>query len=109
MRSVRGKMRHLGRLSGSGTLSCEGVALGVAHFEIDGYCTRPDEVVGSGEIRMAPADLDRALGRRNLRLTTSAGHILEVRFSGARQRAATAGIAHADIIGGLPPPHQWQR
>jgi hypothetical protein len=101
-------MRHLGRLSGSGTLSCEGVVLGAADFEIDGYCTRPDEVVGSGEIRMAPAELDQAIGRRNLHLTTADGRVLEVRFSGRRQ-GAIAGVAHADVMSGLPPPHAWRR
>ena len=108
MRSGRSRMRHLGRLSGSGTLSCEGVVLGVADFEIDGYCLKPDEVVGSGEIRMAPADLDQAFGRGNLVLTTDDGRILALRFSGSR-RAAAGGAAHADIIGGLPPADEWRR
>jgi hypothetical protein len=108
MRASRGKMRHLGRLSGSGTLSCEGVVLGDADFEIDAYCTRPDEVVGSGEIRMAPAALDQAIGRNGLRLTTADGQVLELRFSSRRHDAAS-GAAHADITAGLPPPDKWQR
>jgi hypothetical protein len=108
MRSGRGRMRHLGRLTGSGTLSCEDVVLGVADFEIDGYCLKPDEVVGSGEIRMAPADLDRAIGRRNLRLATADGQVLELRISGRRQDAM-AGVAHADVTSGLPPPEAWRR
>src|SRR5262245_32363987 len=108
MRSLRGKMRHLGALRGSGTLSSGGVALGPVDFEIDGYCLKPDEVVGSGEIRMAPTDLDRAIGRRNLRLATSDGQVLEVRLSGRRQDAM-AGVAHADVTSGLPPPRAWRR
>lgn len=108
MRTVRGTMRHLGTLRGSGTLSSSGVALGEVEFEIDGFCTRPGEVVGSGEIRMAPADLDQAFGRGNLVLTTDDGRILALRFSGSR-RAAAGGAAHADIIGGLPPADEWRR
>jgi hypothetical protein len=108
MRAGRGRMRHLGRVSGSGTLSCEGIFLGAADFEIDAYCTRPDEVVGSGEIRMAPAALDQAIGRHGLRLTTADGQVLELRFSSRRQDAIS-GVAHADITGGLPPPHKWRR
>ena len=44
-RAVRGTMRHLGVMRGSGTLSCGGVALGAAGYDIDGYCTKPGEVV----------------------------------------------------------------
>jgi hypothetical protein len=108
MRPLRGRMRHLGVLRGSGTLSCDGVALGRAEFEIDGFCTMPGEVVGSGEIRMAPADLDRAFGR-DLVLTTDDGRVLTVRFSGGSRRGATDGAAHADVVAGLPAADQWRR
>jgi hypothetical protein len=113
MRSLRGKMRHLGALRGRGTLSSGGAALGPVDFEIDGYCTRPDEVVGSGEIRMAPADLDRALGRNDLVLTTEDGRVLTLRFSGRRRDVAPSGrgggAAHVDVVGGLPAAGEWRR
>lgn len=44
-RPSRGYMRHLGVLRGSGTLRCGDVVLGPAAYEIDGFCTKPGEVV----------------------------------------------------------------
>jgi len=108
MRPVRGSMQYLGVLRGSGTLACGDEAMGPAEFEIDGFRTLPGEVVGSGEIRMAPADLDRAFGRTGLQLTTDDGQVLEVRFSGKRLDSSQ-GAAHADISGGLPPAAKWKR
>ena len=107
-RPTRGAIRHLGVLRGHGTLRWDGVVLGAAAYEIDGYCIKPGEVVGSGEITMAPADLDNAFGRRNLDLETDDGRVLTVRFSAARHDSR-AGRAHADIIGGLPAEDEWRR
>lgn len=108
MRPSRGTMRHLGVLRGNGTLSCGGVVLGRAEYEIDGYCTKPGEVVGSGEIRMGSADLAQVLGRKDIMLATDDGLALAVRFS-SRRRGASGGAAHADIIGGLPAADGWRR
>ena len=105
---MRSTMRYLGVMRGSGALACEGEPLGRVEYEIDGFLTRPGEIVGSGEIRMAPGELDNAFGRRNLRLTTDQGRVLEVRFSGKRHDAGAA-AAHADIGGDLPPVSEWQR
>ncbi len=108
MTRQRGHMRHLGVLRGSGTLRCGDVVLGSAAYEIDGFCTKPGEVVGSGEIRMAPAELSDAIGRRDLELTTEDGRVLSVRFSGGRFDARV-GAAHADILAGLPAEDDWRR
>jgi hypothetical protein len=108
MRSVRGALRHLGVLRGSGMLSCDGQDLGRADFEIDGYATRPGEVVASGEVRMASVALDQVYGRKDLVLTTDDGLALSVRFS-PRRRGSPAGTAHADVIGGLPDADNWRR
>jgi hypothetical protein len=101
-------MRYLGVMRGSGSLACDGQPLGPVEYEIEGFQTRPGEVVGSAEIRMAPSDLDNAFGRRNLQLTTDDGRVLDVRFSGKRNDARNA-EAHADIGGDLPPASQWRR
>jgi hypothetical protein len=101
-------MRYLGVMRGGGSLACGAEPLGRVEYEIEGFLTRPGEVVGSGEIRMAPAELDNAFGRRDLRLTTDEGRVLELRFSGRRSDAGSA-AAHADIGGDLPPPSQWRR
>lgn len=113
MRSGRGAMRHLGVLRGSGLLSVNrpdeaAVDLARVEFEIDGFCTRPGEVLGSGEIRMAPEALERAFGLRDLVLTTDDGHALAMRFS-SRRRDAGDDAAHVDITGGLPPVDHWRR
>jgi hypothetical protein len=107
-RSSRAAMRHLGVLRGGGTLRCHGVVLGSARYEIDGYCTRPGEVIGSGEICMAPTELATAVGRRDLELTTEDGRVLALRFSGSRFDAR-ASTAHADILAGLPTEDEWRR
>ena len=108
MQATRGSIQFLGRLSGGGTLACDGEAMGHATFEIDGFRTRTGEIVGSGEIRMAPADLDRAFGRINLTLTTEEGRVLAVRFSGKRHNASES-AAHADVTGDLPAAKHWRR
>jgi hypothetical protein len=108
MQATRGSIQFLGRLSGAGTLTCDGEAMGRATFEIDGFRTRTGEILGSGEVRMTPAELDRAFGRTNLTLTTDEGRVLAVRFSGTRHNA-TASAAHADITGDLPAAKQWRR
>ena len=108
MQATRGSIQFLGRLTGGGALACDGEAMGRATFEIDGFRTRTGEVVGSGEIRMTPAALDRAFGRTNLTLTTDDGRVLTVRFSGKRHNASDS-AAHADIAGDLPPAKDWRR
>ena len=52
MQATRGSIQFLGRLSGAGTLTCDGEAMGRATFEIDGFRTRTGEIVGSGEVRV---------------------------------------------------------
>jgi hypothetical protein len=108
MQATRGSIQFLGRLTGAGALACEGEAMGRATFEIDGFRTRTGEIVGSGEIRMDPAELDRAFGRTNLTLTTDDGRVLAVRFSGKRHNASE-NAAHADITGDLPAAKHWRR
>lgn len=108
MQATRGSIQFLGRLTGAGALTCDGEAMGRATFEIDGFRTRTGEVVGSGEIRMDPAELDHAFGRTNLTLTTDEGRVLAVRFSGKRHNASE-NAAHADITGDLPAAKHWRR
>ncbi|MBV8191146.1 MAG: hypothetical protein JOY64_28080 [Alphaproteobacteria bacterium] len=101
-------MRYLGVMRGEGHLACGGEPIGRAAYEIDGFQTRGGDVVGSGEIRMDAWELHRALGRKELSLTTDEGRVLEVRFSSRRSDGRTT-AAHADIGGDLPPVEQWTR
>jgi hypothetical protein len=105
---MRGSIRYLGVMRGQGSLACGDESVGRAEYEIEGFQTHLGEVVGSGEIRMEARQLDKAVGRRDLRLTTDEGRVLEVRFSSRRRDAGTT-AAHADIGGDLPPAVQWNR
>jgi len=105
---MRGSMRFLGVLRGSGSMACLGRPMGRADYEIEGFLTRPGEIVGSGEIRMAPEDLNLVFGRADLQLTINDGRILGVRFS-AKRLDPGSDAAHADIGGDLPPASQWRR
>ncbi len=105
---IRGSIRHLGTLRGSGTLECAGEALGRAEYEFDGYRVRPGEISASGEVRMAPPQLAGEFGRKDLSLRTDDGHLLSVRFS-AKWLPETADVAHADVYAGLPAEKNWRR
>jgi hypothetical protein len=100
-------MRFLGRLRGSGTLVCGDETIGPADYDLDGYTTRPGQVVASGELRMPAADLQRSHGRRDLRLLTFDGKVLHLRFSG-KQSAPYGDAAHIDVTEGLPPASEWR-
>src|SRR5438105_15669450 len=96
-----GLMQYLGVLRGSGVLACGEEQMGRADYDIDGFLTRPGEVVGPGEIRMSPEALNHAFGRHALRLTTDDGRIPEVRFAGKRPDPASD-PAPADTASRLP-------
>lgn len=100
-------MRFLGRLHGHGTLVCGDETIGPADFDLDGFTTRPGEVVGSGELRMPATDLQRAFGRRDLRLLTSDGQVFLLRFSG-KPSDSRGDAAHIDVTEGLPPAPEWK-
>ena len=100
-------MRFLGRLRGSGTLVCGDETIGAADYDLDGYMTRPGEVVASGELRMPAADLQRSFGRRDLRLLTSDGKVFHLRFSG-KPSDSRGDAAHVDVTEGLPPAKEWR-
>ena len=51
--------------------------------------------------------LQRVFGRHGLRLVTSDGQVLHLRFTG-KQSDARGDAAHVDISEGLPPPKKWR-
>ncbi len=100
-------MKFLGRLRGNGTLVCGDEQIGPADYDLDGFMTRPGEVVASGELRMPAAALQRARGRHDLRLHTADGRVLHLRFSG--KQSDTGGDAvHIDVSEGLPSIKEWR-
>lgn len=105
---MKAGMHYLGVLRGSGSLASGEEPIGRVDYDIDGFLTQPGDVVGSGELRMTPDDLDRAFGRTDLILTTDEGRVLTVRFSGKRLDPGSD-AAHADIGGALPPAAEWRR
>ena len=101
-------MQYRGVMRGGGMLACGEDQMGRADYDIDGFLTRPGEVMGSGEIRMSPEALNNAFGRQGLQLTTDDGRVLGVRFSGKRTDPASD-AAHADFTGQLPAAAEWRR
>lgn len=100
-------MKFLGRLRGNGTLVCGDETIGPAEYDLDGYTTRPGEVVASGELRMSATDLQRSHGRRDLRLLSSDGRVFHLRFSG-KQSESDGDAAHIDVTDGLPDAKDWR-
>ncbi|MFI5029739.1 MAG: hypothetical protein ACHQPH_03455 [Reyranellales bacterium] len=100
-------MKFLGKMRGSGTVTNASGPIGTADFELDGYVVRPGAVVASGELRMASAELERAQGGGQVRLTTPGG-TFGLRFTGKpSDRGGDA--AHIEISEGLPEEKEWQR
>jgi hypothetical protein len=100
-------MKFLGRLRGNGTLVSGDEQIGAADYDLDGFMTRPGEVVASGELRMSAADLRRVRGRHDLRLHTSDGRVFRLRLSG-KQSDDGGDAAHVDVSEGLPPAKEWR-
>ncbi len=101
-------MQFLGVLRGCGTLERAEEPIGPVTYDLDGFLTRPGEVVASGELRTTAATLNAAFGRRDVQLRTADGRVLWVRFSGKRLDPASD-AAHVDVGGDLPPADQWKR
>lgn len=99
-------MRFLGTLRGTGVLAAGEDTIGPADYDLDGYLQQ-GEVVASGELRMPAEGLNKAFGRRDLRLLTKDGHQLHLRFS-AKLLGPDTNAAHIDVQTGLPPPAQWR-
>ena len=96
-------MQYLGVMRGSGMLACGEEQMGRADYDIDGFLVRPGEVMGSGEIRMSPADLDHAFGRTSLQLTTDDGLALFAAAFGAGPGAAFGAAPGAGFTDGAAP------
>lgn len=93
-------MRYLGGLRGVGKLTHDGKALARAAYELDEFFTKPGLMTGTGEIRMTYHALQSVFGRKDLKLLTSDGRSLSLRFTENRLRPATT-IAHVSVAGGI--------
>jgi hypothetical protein len=99
-------MQYLGGIQGAGSLTCGRETIARAAYDFDGFLTKPGQIVGSGEIRMAPEALRGVFGRKDLHLLTDNGRRLSLRFSEKRLRSASD-AAHVDITGNLPRASEW--
>jgi len=64
--------------------------------------------MGSGEITLAPSDLEAVFGRLGVQLLTDDGRLLDLKFSEKELRPATD-AAHVDVSGDLPrSPAEWR-
>jgi hypothetical protein len=100
-------MRYLGGLRGVGVLTSGDDAAGVrANYDFDGFLRKNDQVASCGEIRMSPAALMDVFGRRDLRLLTKDGRVLNLAFSD-KQLKATSDAAPVDVTGDLPDASGW--
>ncbi|MEX0954051.1 MAG: hypothetical protein WDZ83_02430 [Rhizobiaceae bacterium] len=100
-------MQYLGGIHGTGTLKCKDETLMRADYDFDGFVRKPGEVIGSGEIRMAPDTLRQVFGRKDLQLLTDDGRLLNIHFS-EMQLPTASNSAHVDVTGDLPPQSGWR-
>lgn len=101
-------MRWLGKLAGTGTLSCDGETIGRVAYDFDGYLQGPRGISSSGEIRLPSLELRSVFGRKGVALRTDDGRLLGLRFSDKGLRA-DLDVAHVDVTGDLPATEQQWR
>lgn len=101
-------MRYLGKISGSGMLTCDGEQLARASYDFDGYFRKPTGVTSCGEIRMPATVLKDVFWRNRVQLLTDDGHVLDLRFT-EKSLPSDSDVAHVDVTGGLPATPQYWR
>jgi hypothetical protein len=105
---AQSKLYYLGALRGTGILS-DGEEAGIqVEYDIDGFRSGSSAVIGSGEVRMAPLALQRMFGRKDLRLLTDQGRVLNLVFSD-KELGSIADVAPVDVAGELPGLSEWDR
>ncbi len=101
-------VRYLGQIAGAGSVRIGGETVARAAYDFDGFATRHGGVTASGELRLAPSDLEAVFGKPGVQLLTDDGRLLDLKFSEtALPPASTA--AHVDVSGELPrSPAEWR-
>ena len=99
---------YLGRLAGAGGVRIGGETIARASYEFDGFATPRGGVTASGELRLAPSDLEAVFGKPGVQLLTDDGRLLDLKFSESVLPPA-AEAAHVDVSGDLPrTPAEWR-
>ena len=92
---------YLGRIAGAGSVMIGGETVALASYDFDGFAAPRGGVIGSGELRLAPSDLEAVFGRLGVQLLTDDGRLLDLTFSEKEVGPATD-AAHVDVSGDLP-------
>ena len=101
-------VRYLGRIAGAGSVRIGGETVARGAYDFDGFAAPRGGVMGSGEIRLAPSDLEAVFGRLGVQLLTDDGRLLDLKFSEKVLQPATD-AAHVDVSGDLPrSPAEWR-
>jgi hypothetical protein len=99
---------YLGRIAGSGSVRIGGETVARASYDFDGFATPNGGVTGSGELKLAPSDLEVVFGKIGVQLLTDDGRLLDLKFSEKDLPPATD-AAHVDVSGDLPrSPAEWR-
>jgi hypothetical protein len=99
---------YLGRIAGDGNVRIGGETVARATYDFDGFAAPRGGVIGSGELKLAPSDLEAVFGRLGVQLLTDDGRLLDLKFSEKELRTATD-AAHVDVSGDLPrSPAEWR-
>ena len=99
---------YLGRLAGAGSVRIGGETVARASYDFDGFAVSRGGVMGSGELKLAPSDLQAVFGRLGVQLLTDDGRLLDLTFS-ERELPPEADAAHVDVSGDLPrSPAEWR-
>ena len=99
---------YLGRIAGAGSVRIGGETVARATYDLDGFAAPRGGVMGSGELTLAPSDLEAVFGRLGVQLLTDDGRLLDLTFSEKELRPATD-AAHVDVSGDLPrSPAEWR-
>ncbi len=99
---------YLGRIAGAGSVRVGGQTVARASYDFDGFATPHGGVTGSGELRLAPSDLEAVFGKLGVQLITDDGRLLDLKFS-EKELPPAADAAHVDVSGDLPrSPAEWR-
>lgn len=101
-------MKYLGRMAGNAQITQDGLPVGRASYDFEGFAGPKGRIVSSGEIKSTPAELKIVFGQRGVRLVTDDGRLLNLSFSD-RVRGAANDVAHVEVTGDLPDtPAEWR-
>ncbi len=99
---------YLGRIAGAGSVRIGGETVARAAYDFDGFAAPGGGVMGSGEIRLAPSDLEAVFGGLGVQLLTDDGRLLDLKFS-EKELPSGTDAAHVDVTGDLPrSPSEWR-